>query len=764
MAERITSITMQAFRGVPGTFLLDLSNGRSSAILGDNATGKSTIADAVEWYFKGRIDFLTKEGRGDAIRHSGAASGLETKVTVSTDGRFGGDITASVPPPQAVREVGLSEIFLLRGGTLADFINKTKGEKWQALAELLGLEAIDHMRLDLQRVRNELEDAERTVRTEVAQKDSALSHRIGEVSDSGIFAAFKEKCSAAQVKPPNGLDQALDPEWYRAMAPEGSPDQRAAALQIAIADLEAIVEQPVSPDPIDDWNRFAAEAETATHLRLDLYNAAGSLIEADPVDPGRCPLCEQPVDLDDLSRHISAELASLESATNALGAAQQVARGFVIQLDDAHRARSDIHRLARQHGVELVELPSSPVDALKRRIDEVRAGDQDAVRSHVDDLEFWDSQSLNSLQAAIPTPATERDQALVEIGMLQAEASSWKSAVRRRDKARADLDLANRVFIRYQQEQHDHFSRVVQEISRRVAEIYKFLHPEGGIGAVDVETVGDKGAELSIAYYGRKERPPHRVLSESHLNSLGIALFLTMAETFNQNLGFLVLDDIVNSFDREHRGRLADLLVYKFEDTQLIVLTHDEQFFTQISLRAPSWVKEHFTSWSYSGGPRTKRYQSDRLLEEAAKGRAEGDRIGAAQKGRRALEEFLQEACERLEALLPFRRGQQNDQRPAEEVIKGLRRTLKERAPVLNQELQDLLNKLEADLQAVLNVESHASLVSASNQEVSDALGRVTKLRGRFICQACGTRVWHTGTPEAARCKCGRAQFPPLTV
>ena len=110
MAEQITSVVMQAFRGIPGTFVVELVNGQSCVILGDNATGKSTIADAIEWYFTGKIDLLTKEGRGNAIRHSGAADNVATKVTISTDGSLGGEITTAVSSPAAVREVDLSEL------------------------------------------------------------------------------------------------------------------------------------------------------------------------------------------------------------------------------------------------------------------------------------------------------------------------------------------------------------------------------------------------------------------------------------------------------------------------------------------------------------------------------------------------------------------------------------------------------------------------------------------------------------------------------
>ena len=59
---------------------MELPDGRSCVVLGDNGTGKSSIADAIEWYFEGQIEFLRKEGRGDAIRHSGAAKDLDTRV------------------------------------------------------------------------------------------------------------------------------------------------------------------------------------------------------------------------------------------------------------------------------------------------------------------------------------------------------------------------------------------------------------------------------------------------------------------------------------------------------------------------------------------------------------------------------------------------------------------------------------------------------------------------------------------------------------
>ena len=558
---------------------------------------------------------------------------------------------------------------------------------------------------------------------------------------------------------PQSLEKALSQQWI----PEGSADQRVAALRTMQTDLNVAMDRAaVELDPIDEWNQFVGGADAASRPWQEMYGAALTLIQDGQAKPGECPLCHQSVDSQALAQTVSAELESLETASTALESARQKLRLFSGELREAGKQRADVRQRSLRETVNLPELPPSPIDDLGHAVDGVVEVSKEVVARYLDTLGSWDGQAIAALDNAIPATTTERDQALVEIGVLHSEGIAWRTALKTHSQAAAAFALAGRVFSEYQQRQHRHFQDVVQQISGRVAEIYGFLHPEGGIGAVAIEVVGEKGAELSVEFHGKKEMPPHRVLSESHLNSLGVALFLAMAETFNEHLGFLVLDDVINSFDREHRGRLAELLVEKFAGRQLIVLTHDEPFYTRLCSLAPSWARDHFTSWSYEAGPRTKRYDGDRLLQEAQRELNGGNRIQAAQLTRRALEELLQEACQKLEALLPFRRGQANDKRMADEVIKGLRRTLRDRARGLYGDLTELLDHIEADLQAALNVESHASMNGSSNQEVSDALQRVVDLRARFTCSNCETFVWHVGTPSRVGASAARLNFPRL--
>ena len=151
MNEKLHRLVMHAFRGVPSERTVDFGKGESTVVYGDNGTGKSTIADALEWYFTGEIELLSHEGRQHAVRYVGGDADGITSVEVLTSGSLGGKVVLPDERTPDMFHTLRRETFLLRGRTLADFINKTKTEKWKALVEILGLDAIESLREDLQR-------------------------------------------------------------------------------------------------------------------------------------------------------------------------------------------------------------------------------------------------------------------------------------------------------------------------------------------------------------------------------------------------------------------------------------------------------------------------------------------------------------------------------------------------------------------------------------------------------------------------------------
>ena len=761
MSEKIQRLVMQAFRGVPNEMTVDFGKGDSIVVYGDNGTGKSTIADALEWYFTGGIELLSHEGRQHAVRHMGGDDTGTTAVEVVTNGSRGGRVVFPDERQEEAFHALRRETFLLRGRTLADFINKTKTEKWKALVDILGLDAIDGLREDLQRARNELRKTSKAADDEARVYRRALSGGADTVTPEAVLANLQQFCEMLGVDPPESLDQVADASWLSAAMGGGTGTAAASAREDVLNEIGALTTPGIDKKAVEGWNSLVSSDRARLLPRASLVREAKRLVETRSIEKGRCPLCNQKVDEKVLARRIETALVEMMEASRDL---EQYRDAVVQQREDLEAAaalRLSIHKRARAAQLALTAPPVLPDFGLQKSVDGLEPVDHQAITSFVAELRAWDkAASKAAQQVAIPEPTT-RDQQLVMFGELCQQVSGWRHAEEKAGRALRALELADTVFEAYQKKQKDHVAELLAAISRRVAAIYTALHPGEELDAVSVEPWTAKGVELAIDFHGSRQRPPHGVLSESHLNSLAIALFLAMAETFNQELGFLLLDDVINSFDVEHRGRLAELLAEGFKDWQLIVLTHDQQFFEHLSRRAPSWRKLEFTSWSYDTGPRTTQYETSGILAAAQQRLETGDVHGAAAKARRGLEELLQEVCEALWAPLPFRRGQANDKREIGELFKGLRRMLKDRSKTLLESLEPLLRNLEADVGATLNVAVHGGRAQIAAGEVDAALKRIAALDQAWSCPSCRTRVWHRGTPEAARCKCGQTVFPP---
>src|SRR5262245_18103839 len=67
---RLKAIKIEGFRGVLGSLSVALG-GQSLAVYGENATGKSSLADAIEWFYTDRVAHLWKENcKETALRNT----------------------------------------------------------------------------------------------------------------------------------------------------------------------------------------------------------------------------------------------------------------------------------------------------------------------------------------------------------------------------------------------------------------------------------------------------------------------------------------------------------------------------------------------------------------------------------------------------------------------------------------------------------------------------------------------------------------------
>ena len=126
-----------------------------------------------------------------------------------------------------------------------------------------------------------------------------------------------------------------------------------------------------------------------------------------------------------------------------------------------------------------------------------------------------------------------------------------------------------------------------------------------GLGAPRLRLLADqdRSVVLEVYFHGATVQPAHKYLSESQLNSFGLAVFLASATHFNDRCHFLLLDDVVNSFDAYKRPQLIELIKHHLGGHQVLLMTHDRFWRDLLHRHLPNWKKVNFTGYQFGVGP-----------------------------------------------------------------------------------------------------------------------------------------------------------------
>ena len=266
---------------------------------------------------------------------------------------------------------------------------------------------------------------------------------------------------------------------------------------------------------------------------------------------------------------------------------------------------------------------------------------------------------------------------------------------------------------------------------------------------------------MSLKYYGLDQPSPRLTLSEGHRNSLGLCIFLALVRLRAPTERPIVLDDIISSLDREHRGRVIDLLASDFADRQVLLFTHDHEWFVQLRALLPGkhWTFCKLRSWD-SPEVGVRWAGSVTKLEEAREQLDASPEI-AASRARASMDEQLQIAAELLELQVPFLRGERNDHRTGAELLKELASSAKKclrtksggdaNAPP---EPIALWKDAAGRLSTIGNLAAHGGSVSRGDAEslIASCERAIEALR----CGACGEPVWFANEAGKRRqCGCG---------
>jgi hypothetical protein len=199
----------------------------------------------------------------------------------------------------------------------------------------------------------------------------------------------------------------------------------------------------------------------------------------------------------------------------------------------------------------------------------------------------------------------------------------------------------------------------LNSIAGEVDRIYKILHPNESIGGVKLSLkAGAKASlELSADFHTQKGINPQSLYSESHLDTLGICIFLALANKYNNGDTVLILDDVVMSVDHTHLDRFIDLInqeATKF--THVLLTTHYRPWKDRYKHHRAGSGSMHFVElkpWTLKSGVKIQSFKMDYSDLKQTIEAADFDRQNVAAKAGIFLENMLDFLAIRYRCKLP---------------------------------------------------------------------------------------------------------------
>jgi recombinational DNA repair ATPase RecF len=142
----------------------------------------------------------------------------------------------------------------------------------------------------------------------------------------------------------------------------------------------------------------------------------------------------------------------------------------------------------------------------------------------------------------------------------------------------------------------------IESLNPTIAEFAKILSPHPTFSKISIE-YNDEGYWLKGIGEKNNSTYVQTLFSTAQLNEAAVLILLAMAKMASHQLKFVILDDPSQSLDRDGKKRLADLLVAASKDKQMIVSTMDSEFFGFIKSSCPEAKIFSFSNYKNEQGP-----------------------------------------------------------------------------------------------------------------------------------------------------------------
>ena len=567
-------LLIENYRGASTRFRLEFEPDKLvTLIFGENGTGKTTIADALD-----AIGNLSRGSLGDmsstsprkhipTIGKTSASMVMELGTATETWCTTLTADTLTTTPVLGPR------ILVLRRSKIRRFIDAPPADRFAELRTFIDVEPVE-------RSENALREVVREVRRdydEAVRQQSEAEEQLQRVWEAEGNPGADQLEWARDVAQQDVTTLIADATALRRVD-DGLRDAEAALNNYqAAAQTSAERDQELAAALQDIETLAAGATEREIDLISVLSDVRGYLRPG--TDPDQCPVCRQAISLEELGntlderlqahqQHTQLRAARVEALSRQNAAASAATTTGATLVAAAAHLFSDVnshtHEVVQRVGIEEHDYPllsrQEPFSVESIAEAEKLIAALAPNRTNFNDAERGATRLSGQVNAVREFERQVRESSVKSIG-LEALATALSEA----------YDVARLTRIQFTQ-------AILDEVTTECNRLYSLVHPGEPLELSRLALDERQRGSLiqSARFEGHDDVVPQAYFSESHLDTLGFCYWLAIAKREHANRdAIIVLDDVFTSIDSPHLSRIAGLIADEASNfAHVIITTH----------------------------------------------------------------------------------------------------------------------------------------------------------------------------------------------
>jgi recombinational DNA repair ATPase RecF len=809
---KLLELEIHNFRGIRDLSIEPM--GENFLIYGPNGSGKSAVVDALDFLLTGQISRMKGKGtkditlkkHGPHVDYSAKDAWIKANVKIH-DLEDPVEIKRSLDHPNklicedSIRDLINPVIELASRGQhvltrreILNYVTADSGTRGKQIQTLLKITDVEKTRNILVKVKNTQKNNYIGAKSSLNTISAAINSNIGinnydeekildfvnanrNVLDGNPLQALKSNSIKEGIETRTlSSDITVNTQLLKIdieKLHEINSDKNKESLSNIDLELRELKTKISSDHRIED----ALDHLKLTRLGLNLLSPEGS-----------CPLCDTQWETGDLKEHLKYKIEIFKDAAQNLDRLIELTDELTLEVNHTLASLNEIIKSAEilelKEELRALGLWINELEILLSVLEDDNYPDQRFSEEMVEVLLSPDNldvilDNIHSVAIEKSPEPTEEQTAWDNLTRLEENLKNYERSKENCTKSFKSYQKSEILYKTFLESRDKILNQLYSEIKDRFVELYRELHLDDEMEFKAIIISEGAGVDFKVDFHGRGVNPPNALHSEGHQDSMGICLYLALAERLTQGfIDLIILDDVMMSVDAPHRREICNLLANFFKGRQFFITTHDQTWARQLQSEGVIKAKNRieFSNWTIENGPSVN--ISGDIWDEIDDDLEINDIPSAAAKLRRGSEEYFSQVCSALHAPVRFNLSGQyelgdllsgamseyrSDLKHAKEAANSWGNTEElERLKQIDEFSKNVFTRLNMERWAVNPALHYNQWADFTPQDFKPVVDIFRDLFSIFQCNKCGTLlhlVINGPRPEAVKCNCGKVNW-----